>query len=191
MCSGSSKAKIDDIQLNSGLCVRALGRDRLKKKKRNYMSDTLVWSVADPCSPLCNVWETAAGKHSVTENIFIPVLPECRNCMLLSPFKLGLACHLPRNNFRTNYSSGVLNPCVSSAPVTMVLAMGLCSASALSVLASVIEIIFFQCSIRTALSLHSACSYDHWGLLLFISVRQPFLKFKQTEMFGIVKKIRD
>lgn len=77
----------------------------------------------------------------------------------------------------------------------MALATGLCSASILSVLASMIEVTFFSgmtwCSIQTALSLHSACSYDHWGLILFISAGQPFLKFKQTEMFGIVKKIRN
>lgn len=101
------------------------------------------------------------------------------------------SCHLPRNKLRTSYFSGVVNPCVSSASVAMILAVGLCLASTLSVLASVIEITFFQCSIGIALSLHSARSYDHWGSLLFISVREPCLKYKQMEMSGIVKKIRN
>lgn len=56
MCSGRSEAMIDSTQLDSGLCVRALGRDRLKRKAINVWHHYTKqgWSLFSPMQCLEN-----------------------------------------------------------------------------------------------------------------------------------------
>lgn len=89
MCSGSSEAKINDIQIDSGVCVRPLGRDRLKRKGITRLTPlyeagpTLVL----PCAMFGELWLESTLLLRVS--LFLSFLDAEIECYS-SPSKLGL-----------------------------------------------------------------------------------------------------
>ena len=84
-CSGSSEAKIDDI-LDSGLCVRALGRDRLKRKGITCLT------------PLYEAGLTLVLPYAMSGKLWLESTLLLRVSLFLSFLNAEIECYSPPSN---------------------------------------------------------------------------------------------